>query len=245
MLPRRACENREPAFRPTRWSVIARASKNPGTDAEAFAELYGAYAFPLYAFVRRKGHDADQASDVVQEFFVELLDGSLLRAADQNKGRFRSYLLGALKHFLSNQHDRERAKKRGGGTLKLSLDDAERRYGLEPAHDATPERLFERQWAMTVLDHVMDQLTAEYQRAGKHQVFHQLKDLLAGPLADRSYAQIAAELDISEGAVKVAVHRLRHRYREILISHIAQTVEDEAEVEDEIRHLYAAISGSA
>ena len=214
----------------------------PTTSRDALAELYGMYWYPLYAYARRRGFDAEAAGDLIQGFFVELIEGSLLKTADQNKGRFRSYLLGALNHFMSGQWERARAKKRGGGVRGLSLDDAESRYGLEPAHEVTPEQLFERRWAMTLLERVMQNLREEHARSGKLGQFDVLKNLLAGPLPDRSYADVGAELAMSEGAVKVAVHRLRQRYRELLSNHIADTVETEAEVEDEIRHLYAAIS---
>ncbi len=233
-------------FQTTRWSLIARASLDRTPDArDALAELYHIYAYPLYAFVRHRGESAEKASDIVQGFFVELLEGSLLRSADQTKGRFRSFLLGALKHFLADERDRETAKKRGGGTVRVSLDDAESRYGLEPSHELTPERLFEWQWALATLEHVVRQLKDEYERAGKQRTFDVLKDLLAGPLVERSYLDIAAALDSTEGAVKVAVHRMRRRYREILLAQIAETVETEDDIEDEIRCLYAALGGGA
>jgi RNA polymerase sigma factor (sigma-70 family) len=222
-----------------------RAGASPEPAARhAIAELYQIYWYPLYAFARRRGLDAEAAADVVQAFFVHTLDSSLLKTADQSKGRFRSYLLGALKHFLGGEWDKARAQKRGGGAVAISVDDAESRYGIEPSHALTPDRLFERQWAITLLGRVMDLIAQDYARAGKQGLFEQLKDLIAGPLPDRSYADIGATLGMTEGAVKVAVHRLRHRYREILVSQIAETVASEDEIHDEIRHLHAAIAGS-
>ena len=146
---------------------------------------------------------------------------------------------------MNGERDRERAQKRGGGIPPISIDDAETRYGCEPAHELTPERLYEQRWAMTLLDGAMRQLADEYTRSGKHRQFEQLKDLLAGPLPDRSYAEVGAELGMSAGAVKVAVHRLRQRYREVLAEQVADTVELPGQVADEIRYLREALAGGA
>jgi RNA polymerase sigma-70 factor (ECF subfamily) len=183
-------------------------------------------------------------ADLIQGFFAALIDGKLLLSADPLKGRFWSYLLGALKHFIANERDRAAAQKRGGGVASVSLCDAESRYAAEPADNLSPERLFERRWALTLLDRVMQLLAHEYEQAGKQQQFAQLKNLIGGPLPDRSYADIAAELGTTEGAVKTAVHRMRQHYRELLTAQIAETVATPQDVKDEIRHLYSAISGA-
>jgi DNA-directed RNA polymerase specialized sigma24 family protein len=233
-------------FRATRWSLIARAGEACGPSArQALSDLYHIYCYPLYAYARRRGFSADAASDLIQSFFVELIDGSLFRTADPSKGRFRSYLLGALKHFMCAERDRAGAQKRGGGETPLSVDDAELRYRLEPTHDLTPERLFERQWALASLAAVMGQLEQEYARDGKQKQFEQLKTLIAGPLPDRTYADVACALGTTEGAVKVAVHRFRRRYRDLLTSHIAETVQTLDDVDEEIRHLHAALARPA
>jgi RNA polymerase sigma factor (sigma-70 family) len=210
------------------------------------AELYKMYWYPLYAYVRSRGNGAEDAADLVQGFFTKLMDGgTLLRSADPVKGRFRSYLLGAVKHFMANEWDKANAHKRGGKAVRIALDDAERRYEREPAHELTPERLFERRWALTLLERVMHQLREEHVASGKLKQFELLKDLLAGPLADRSYGEIGAELGMSEGAVKVAVHRLRQRYRELLSNQIAETVASQEDIADEIKHLHEALAGNA
>jgi RNA polymerase sigma factor (sigma-70 family) len=233
-------------FHPTRWSLIVRAGEHiEPSSSQALAELYRIYWYPLYAYARRRGVAPEAAADLIQGFFVELLEGALLRTADPAKGRFRSYLLGALKHFMSGQRDRARAQKRGGGIAPVSIDDAEARYGLEPADELTPERVYDRRWAMTLLERAMHQLAEEHERSGSGRQFETLKNLLAGPLPDRSYAEVGVELGMSEGAVKVAVHRLRQRYREVLRAHIGETVTCEGDIEDEIRHLHEALAGGA
>lgn len=232
-------------FATTRWSLVcaARAPSSPESRA-ALAALCGVYWYPLYAFVRRQGHDADRARDLTQEFFARLLERADLAAVDRSKGRFRSFLLAACKHFLCNEHDRVHARKRGGGRAPLPIDAAvaEGRYGGEPSHNETPERLFERRWALALLDQVLARLRQEYAAAGKGRLFERLKGHLTGE-AGLPHARAAAELGLREGAVKVAVHRLRKRYGELLRDEIAQTLHDPAEVEDEIRDLFAALGG--
>jgi len=198
------------------------------------------YWFPVYAFVRRAGHSADDAQDLTQEFFARLLDKHFLADADRNKGRFRTFLLTAVKRFLANEHDRIHAKKRGGGQTILSLEGLEVRYCREPADRLTPERIFERQWALTLLDQVLARLQAEMTAGGKAALFDALKDHLTGSEAV-GYRVTATRLGMTEGAVKVAAHRLRLRYRELLREEIAQTVASPAEIEEEVRYLFACL----
>jgi RNA polymerase sigma factor (sigma-70 family) len=228
-----------PHFATTRWSLVA-AAKDPAAR-QVLAELCGLYWYPVYAFFRRRGHSADDAGDLTQEFFARLIEKAGIAGADRAKGRFRSYLLGACRHFLTNEHDRAAAQKRGGGRVIGSLDfsDAERRYAAEPADDRTPEQLFERRWALTLLDGVLAGLRAEYVTAGQEPLFDRLKSSLTGEAG--SYADLAAELGMTEGAVKVAAHRLRRRYRDRLRAAIAETVETDDDVEAEIRDLFAAL----
>jgi len=234
-------------FQSTRWSVVLAARGCDSDEArEALAELCRAYWYPLYAFVRRKGCDAESAQDVVQGFFARLLEKGDLASVDRAKGRFRSFLMASCSHFLSNQSDRDRAKKRGGGRTPISIDglEAESRFGMEAAHDLTAERLFERRWAITLLDNVHSAVQAEMTRVGKSRQFEALRSALLGGAEGRlRYAQIAVELGISEEASRAAAHRLRGRYRELLRAEVARTVDDPAEVEDEIRSLFAALSG--
>jgi RNA polymerase sigma-70 factor (ECF subfamily) len=231
-------------FATTHWSLIVAARDGEAAQAEAaLADLCRAYWYPLYAFIRHQGHPADRAQDLTQEFFARLLEKDFLGAVDQEKGKFRSFLLAACKHFLANEHDRERALKRGGGRQSVSIDfrDADGRYAHEPAHGETPERLFERRWALALLEQVLARLRGEYEAAGKRRLFGALKSRLTGDAGGARHARTAGELGLSEGAVKVAVHRLRQRYRELLREEIAQTLDDPAQVEEEIRALFAAL----
>jgi RNA polymerase sigma-70 factor (ECF subfamily) len=209
---------------------------------QAIGQLCSSYWYPMYANVRRSGYGAAEAEDLTQEFFASLLAKDFLADVDPAKGRFRHFLLAAMKHFLANQWDRTQAKKRGGGRNIISLDakDAAARYSLEPSHDLTPEKSYERQWALAVLRRVLDQLQAEFAESGRQTVFNELKSVLEG--AGESYQAIASRLDTTEGTVKVMVHRLRRRYRQLLHEQIAQTVAEPADIEDEIRHLIAAVS---
>jgi RNA polymerase sigma-70 factor (ECF subfamily) len=230
-------------FATTRWSLVAAAQDPAASDAQAaLAELCSAYWYPVYAYVRRRGHDHHAAQDLTQGFFARLLEKNDLAAADRTRGRFRSFLLTACQHFLANRHDNDTAKKRGGGRAHLSLDfaDADGRYAREPADETTPERVFDRQWALGVLDKTLTGLREEYVESGRAKLFDALKDCLTGE-ADASYAALAGQLGMTEGAVKVAVHRLRQRYRDRLRAAIAETVATPEEVDGEIRDLFAAL----
>ena len=233
-------------FPTTHWSRVVRAG-DPSTRAarEALAELCASYWYPVYAFIRRQGHEPDQAQDLTQAFFVHLLEKGTLATADPSRGKFRSFVRTACAHFLADERDRARARKRGGDQIVLSIDarDAEGRYLREPAHNLTPERLFERTWVLTVLEHVFERLGQEYEKAGQAALFEQLKSVLtAGPHPD-TYATFAARLGMTAGAVQVAVHRLRKRYRAILLDEIAATLDDPAGVEDEVQELFAVLAG--
>lgn len=208
------------------------------------ARLCEDYWFPLYAFVRRSGYEAADAEDLTQEFFARLLEKQCLAAADPQRGKFRCFLLAALKHFLANEWNRAHAQKRGGrqGVMSIDFQAAEDRYRLQAADTLTPERLYERRWALTLLEHVLGQLREEMAREGNSALFDQLKELLTGQSGSRSYAEIANELSTTEGAIKMAVHRLRRRYRTLLKAQIAQTVAGPEDWEDELRHLFAAVA---
>ena len=233
-------------FATTRWTVVLHARDASDTQArEALENLCRAYWYPLYAFVRRQGVRPEDAQDLTQAFFERLIEKNFLADVEREKGRFRSFLLAALKHFLANEWDKARAQKRGGGAIHVPIDttSAETRYGLEPAHFDTPEKLFERRWAITLLDRVLDRLRAEHVKAGKADLFEHLKPCLTADKTALSHAELGARGGISEGAVKVAVHRLRQRYRELLRAEIAETVDSPGEVDEELRHLFAVLSG--
>jgi RNA polymerase sigma-70 factor (ECF subfamily) len=234
--------NRE--FDTTQWSLVLSAGERQDATAEAaLAVLCERYWYPLYAFVRRRGYDAHQAQDLTQAFFVRLLEKNTLAAASPEQGRFRSFLLTALKHFLANEWDREHTQKRGGDRQRLALDYAagESRWSFEPADLLTPERLFERQWALTLLDTVIARLQDELVQAGKGRQFELLKGTLLGERAAGAYTAAAAELHMSEEAVRQAAHRLRKRFRELLRAEVAQTVAGPGEVDEEIQSLFAAL----
>ena len=196
----------------------------------------------MYAFLRRRGYPADQAQDLTQEFFTRILEGRYLDRADPEKGRFRSFILTSLKFFVADEGDRQRASKRGGGALvPLEFPSGEERYQREPAHNETPERIFERRWALSMLDRVVARLRNEFVQHGRPEHFERLKVFLLGQ-ADAPYAALAREMNTSEGALKVAIHRLRKRYRDLFRQEIADTVADPAEVESELRYLAAALT---
>jgi len=233
------------AFCTTHWSVVLQASDADGPKAHAALErLCQTYWYPLYACVRRHGYGSEDACDLTQEFFARLLSKNSLRHADQRRGRFRTFLQTALTNFLATEWAKGTAKKRGGGQEVLSLDanEAEERYVAEPADTLTPEKLFEQRWAATVLELAVQNLAREYTAAGKAGLFESLKNYIWGDGA-ASYAEIAAAHAMSEGAVKVAAHRLRERYRELLLAEVGRTVASREEADDELRHLISIVSG--
>jgi RNA polymerase sigma-70 factor (ECF subfamily) len=232
-------------FATTHWSVVLSASQ-PKSERyqQALEVLCRMYWFPLYAYLRRHGFDAQKAEDHIQAFFTSLLEKRGLRLADPKRGRFRSFLLTALKHFLANEHARAQAQKRGGGRKFLSLDieNAENQYIREPRDELSPEKLFERSWALAVLDRTMTRLQAEAVAAKKQNFFDCLKAYLTSDKNAVPYNEMAIKLKMTEGAVKVAVHRLRRRYRDLLRDEIAQTVTTEEQINEEIRDLFAALA---
>jgi RNA polymerase sigma factor (sigma-70 family) len=232
------------AFETTCWNLVLSARDGGSTEArEALSALCQTYWYPLYAFVRRKGHDPETAQDLVQGFFARLLEKGDLAHVKQEKGKFRSFLMAACTHFMANQADHDRAKKRGGGRSPISIDrlSAEGRYGREPTHTLTAERLFERQWALALLDNVLEALTAEMRRTGKARQFEALRPALLGSAERAPFGQIAADLGISEEAARAAAHRLRRRYRELLCQEVTRTLDDPAEVDAEIRSLFGSL----
>jgi len=223
--------------------VLAAGNWRAGTAAQrAMGELARTYWFPLYAYLRRKGISPSQTEDLVQGFFARLLEKDALAGMDRSKGKFRSFLLASLKNFLANEWDKSRAVKRGGGQEILALDalDAEARYAAEPVDEMTPERVFERRWALAVLEQVLRRLRDEYAGRGQGGVFSALEHVLVGG-QKASYGQVAERLGMGEGAVKVAGHRLRRRYRELLREEIAQTVSEPGLVDEEIRQLLESL----
>src|SRR3954447_17997762 len=231
-------------FPTTRWAMVVLAGDPQREDAHsAMVSLCENYWYPLYAYLRRRGYPRDQAQDLTQEFFIRVLEGRYLDRADPEKGRFRSFLLTSLKFFVADEADRDRAHKRGGGMfVPLEYSSAEERYQREPAHDETPDRIFERSWALSVLDRVVERLRNEFVQHGRSEHFERLKVFLLGQ-SDAPYAALAREMKTSEGALKVAIHRLRKRYRELFRQEIADTVADPAEVESELRFLAAVLTG--
>jgi len=232
-------------FATTHWSVIAQAGRSDSPQARAaLAQLCQVYWYPLYAFIRRQGHGVEDAQDLTQEFFARLLAKKFFTAAQPEKGRFRSFLLMTLKRFLANEWERAHAAKRGGGRTPVSIDadQAEARYRAEPAHHLSADVLFERQWAATLLDQVLVSLEREYTLSGKGPLFQHLKGCLTQAATAIPLAQVAAQLGMKESAVKVAAHRLRGRYRDLLRLEIAKTVSSPEEVAEEIRHLFATFS---
>jgi RNA polymerase sigma factor (sigma-70 family) len=235
----------ESRFPTTRWTLVVAAGDPHRKEARsALVSLCENYWYPLYAYLRRRGYPADQAQDLTQDFFVRVLEGRYLDRAEPEKGRFRSFLLTSLKFFVADTGDRQRAIKRGGGAVvSVEFSSGEERYQREPAHDETPERIFERRWALAVLNRVVERLRNEFVQHGRPEHFQRLKVFLLGQ-SDAPYAALAREMNTSEGALKVAIHRLRKRYRELFRQEIADTVADPAEVESELRFLAAVLTGN-
>lgn len=243
-MSRRSTPESPRPFATTHWNLVAAAGRSSSPESErALAALCETYWYPLYAYVRRGGHDAHESQDLTQEFFARLLARRSLRTADRQRGKFRTFLLAALKNFLAGQWRKDQAHKRGGGKLPVSLDFAsgESRYAHEPSHDLTPERVFERRWALTLLDRAISKLKDEFDSSGKTELFESLKGSLGGESAADSYDEIAARLNMTEGAVKTAAHRLRRRCRELLRAEIAQTVARDEDIDDELRELFSAV----
>jgi len=231
-------------FATTHWSVVLAAGQSTDAQAsEALEQLCRAYWYPLYAFVRREGSSAVDAQDLTQEFFARLLEKNYLAQVERQKGKFRSFLLAALRHFLADQRDRARAVKRGGGADCLSLDaqTAEQRYCLEPVDRMDAEKIYERRWAMTLLEQALTRLRDENIAAGKLELFERLRDFVAGE-SDISSAEAAAQMGLTESAVKSALHRLRQRYRELVREEVAHTVAGPAEIDAELRYLITVMS---
>jgi DNA-directed RNA polymerase specialized sigma24 family protein len=236
---------RNAAFVPTQWSVILAArGKNSAESAQALEALCRAYWYPLYAYVRRFGFSPHDAQDLTQEFFARMLAQDYLEKADRDKGRFRTFLLTALKRFMANEWERACAQKRGGGRKAVTLDTelAERLYATEPGAGTSPEYLYQYRYALTLLDAAFKELQQEFCEDGRSDQFEALKPCLSAGRGEIPYAELAAHLKMEESAARVVVHRFRRRYRELFREQVARTVSEPAEIEDELRHLRAALS---
>jgi RNA polymerase sigma factor (sigma-70 family) len=234
-------------FATTHWTVVLAAGDRSTPQADvALEELCRIYWYPLYVYVRRHGHSREDAEDLTQGFFARLLEKNYLEGISSDGGKFRAFLLVAVKRFLANEWDRANRQKRGGGATPLSLDwqDADTRYQINPADNLSPDKLYDRAWAVTVLERVITRLRDENSAEGKAKLYGQLKAFLMVGKSDIPYAQAAAALELSEGAVRVAVHRLRRRYRELLREEIAQTLADPAQADEEMQVLFSALAGA-
>ncbi len=232
------------AFSTTHWSVVLKAGHDSSPDAaQALERLCRTYWYPLYVVVRRRGYSPEDAQDLTQEFFARFLEHKYVALADKSRGKFRTFLLRSLEHFLINEWNKATAVKRGGArqVIAWNEEDAENRYLLERADDAAPDKIFEKRWAMSLLNEVMGRLREEYSEPGRRQLFDSLKVSVWGEPTDTSYQEIGAKLGMAEGALKVAAHRLRQRYRELLRTEVARTVSSAAEVDEELRHLAAVL----
>lgn len=237
--------NDRPGFETTQWSVVLSAGHcEPERARNAIEQLCRRYWFPLYAFIRRRGHDEPQSEDLVQAFFVRVLEKEVFAAADRDRGKFRTFLLSSLENFLCNESAKKNAVRRGGGLKKLSLDlqDDDGRPLRLIADDSTPEDEFHRQWAIAVLAQTLDAVEQDYRESGKEDLFQALRPYLSTDSQRKPYAQIAEAIGISESNVKVAVHRLRRRYRKQLELEIAATVQSPSQIEEEMRELFQSLS---
>jgi RNA polymerase sigma factor (sigma-70 family) len=233
------------AFRTTHWTIVLAAAQGDGAPAahEALARLCSVYWYPLYAFCRREGRPPHDAEDLIQGFFGRIIEKNALANVRPERGRFRSFLLASLKNYVSNERDRENAQRRGGGSLTISLDgvDLEKQYAIEPSDQMTPEMVFERGWAWTLLEQAMNALRSEYAADQKDELFEQLEGFLPGGRGTIARAEIAAKRGVSVGAIDVAVHRLRQRFGALLRAKVSETVSSDTEVTDEIRHLMSIL----
>jgi RNA polymerase sigma factor (sigma-70 family) len=234
---------RQSVFATTHWSVVLAAGSHAPQAQESLEKLCRTYWYPLYVYARRRGYAEADAQDLTQEFFARLLAGDWLGRVDQQRGRFRSFLLTSMSRFVTNEWDKSRTQKRGGGrVVSLPFGTADEHCRWEPADNVTPEQSFEWRWALTLLDQVMNRLCADYAQQSKAELFETLKPCLLGERAGQPYAMLASKLGMTEGSVKVAVHRLRQRYRQLLREEIANTVEKPGEIEEEMRHLFAVLA---
>ena len=233
-------------FATTHWSVVLMAGQSTDSQAsEALEQLCRTYWYPLYAYVRRRGHGHEDAQDLTQGFLLQLLERKSFARVDRERGRFRSFLLGGLNYFLADEHARANAQKRGGGRPVVSFDAlaAEQRYSLEPLDQLSPDKLFERQWALALLDRVLARLEHEFQEAGKGDLFERLRGFLVAEVGQETYAAAAAGLGMTGEAVKKAVQRMRHRYYALFREEVSHTLADPAEVDEELRYLCAVMAG--
>lgn len=236
------------AFATTRWTLVQRASDSSHPDAAAALEqLCRAYWPPVYVFFRRKGSNPSEATDLTQEFFTRVLEKRYFDQARRERGTFRTFLLTCAKNFLANEWDRKRAQRRGGAAQIMSLDQpsqhsVEERYQIEPHHSETPERIFEQQWAWSVVQQALAKLEEDVREAGRGAMYAECRDLLLGAPGDAPYREIAQRLNLTEGALKVQVHRLRRRLRELVLEEIAQTAAVDADVQAEFRYLLGLLA---
>ncbi len=234
-------------FTTTHWSVVLAAGDSASPNSrEALEKLCRAYWYPLYVYVRRRGYGPEDAQDLTQQFFARFLEKGSFSLADPSRGRFRTFLLKSLEHFVADDWKRAHRAKRGGGTVGLHLDGvvAEACYAAELTETMTPERAYEERWALTLLEQVLGRMREDYARVGKARLFEALEDFLWGPDGSVSYAALAQDLATTEGALRVAVHRLREHYRDRLRAEVAQTVSGPSEVDVELRYLIGVISGA-
>jgi len=245
ILPESPSQSGPKVFATTHWSVVlaAKEADSPSVQ-EALEKLCRTYWYPIYAYLRRRGYGEQDGQDLTQGFFAQLLERRSIQGVEREKGKFRSFLLASLNYYVADERDRANAQKRGGGREVLSFDvqEAEQRYRLEPADERSPDKLFERRWAMALLDQVLARLGREFADAGKGELFNRLQEFLVGGAGGKAYAEVAREAGMTEEAVKKAVQRMRRRYHQLFREEIAQTVASPTEVDEELRHLCAVLS---